>query len=139
PVWPAGTLARWPVAVAGDRVTGPGCYDMKAGIVEAAFAIAASHPQRAIIVLSTSDEEIGSGTSRGLIEARAAGAAAVLVLEPAFSGGQIKTARKGVADYRLRLVGRAAHAGGEPERGVNANGELAPPLPRTNALAQAAP
>lgn len=136
-VWPAGTLARLPFAVAGDRVTGPGCYDMKAGIVEAAFAIAASHPQRAIIVLSTSDEEIGSGTSRGLIEARAAGAAAVLVLEPAFSGGQIKTARKGVADYRLRLVGRAAHAGVEPEKGVSAIEELAHQIPRIKALADA--
>lgn len=136
-VWPAGTLQRLPFAVDGDRVTGPGCYDMKAGIVEAAFAIATARPQRAIIVLSTSDEEIGSTTSRRLIEARAAGAAAVLVLEPAFNGGQIKTARKGVADYRLRVVGRAAHAGVEPEKGVSAIEELAHQIPRIKALADA--
>jgi len=136
-VWPAGTLGRLPFGVDGDRVTGPGCYDMKAGIVEAAFAIATAHPKRPIIVLSTSDEEIGSTTSRGLIEARAVSAAAVLVLEPAFSGGQIKTARKGVADYRLRVVGRAAHAGVEPEKGVSAIEELAHQIPRIKALADA--
>jgi len=124
-VWPAGTLARLPYRVDGDRVTGPGSYDMKAGIVEVAFAIAGAQRQRPVIVLSTSDEEIGSGSSRALIEETARAAVAVLVLEPAASGGAIKTARKGIADFVLDVEGRAAHAGVEPEKGVSAVEELA--------------
>src|SRR5439155_5581787 len=82
-VWPDGTLGRLPYRVDGDRVTGPGSYDMKAGIVEAAFALEQARPRRPVVVLSTSDEEIGSASSRGLIEETARGALAVLVLEPA--------------------------------------------------------
>lgn len=137
-VWPAGTLGRLPFRIDGDRVTGPGCYDMKAGIVQTAFAIGAAHPTRPIVVLSTSDEEVGSTTSRELIEDRARQAAAVLVLEPAFSGGRIKTARKGVADFQLRIRGRAAHAGVEPEKGVSAIEELAHQILRIKALADPA-
>jgi glutamate carboxypeptidase len=124
-VWSAGTLERLPYRVDGNRVTGPGSYDMKAGIVEAAFALAEVRPQRPVIVLSTSDEEIGSTSSRDLIEVTARGAVAVLVLEPAASGGAIKTARKGIADFILEVEGRAAHAGVEPEKGVSAVEELA--------------
>jgi glutamate carboxypeptidase len=124
-VWPQGTLARLPFRVDGDRVTGPGSYDMKAGIVEAVFALTAAKPNRPVVVLSTSDEEIGSTSSRALIEETARKAVAVLVLEPAASGGAIKTARKGIADFILEVDGRAAHAGVEPEKGISAIEELA--------------
>jgi len=124
-VWPPGTLARLPYRIDGDRVMGPGGYDMKAGIVETAFALAGARPRRPVIVLSTSDEEIGSTSSRALIEETARGAVAVLVLEPAASGGAIKTARKGIADFVLEIDGRAAHAGVEPEKGISAVEELA--------------
>ena len=124
-VWPEGTLARLPFRIDGDRVTGPGSYDMKAGIVEAAFALEQARPKRPVVVLSTSDEEIGSASSRALIEETARHAFAVLVLEPAASGGAIKTARKGIADFVLEVVGRAAHAGTEPEKGISAIEELA--------------
>src|ERR1700674_795894 len=124
-VWRGGTRARLPYRVDGDRVTGPGSYDMKAGIVEAAFALEAAKPKRPVVVLSTSDEEIGSASSRGLIEETARHAVAVLVLEPAASGGAIKTARKGIADFILEVDGRAAHAGVEPEKGISAIEEMA--------------
>jgi len=124
-VWEEGTLARLPFKVDGNRVTGPGTYDMKAGIVEAAFALEGLRPGRPLVVLSTSDEEVGSTSSRQLIEGLARSATAVLVLEPAASGGAVKTARKGIADFVLEIDGRAAHAGVEPEKGISATEELA--------------
>jgi glutamate carboxypeptidase len=137
-VWPDGTLARLPYRIDGDRVTGPGSYDMKAGIVEAAFALEQARPKRPVVVLSTSDEEIGSASSRALIEETARQAAAVLVLEPAASGGAIKTARKGIADFVLEVGGRAAHAGVEPEKGISAVEELAHQVLALKALADPA-
>jgi glutamate carboxypeptidase len=123
-VWPVGTLAGWPFAVDGDRATGPGVFDMKAGIVVAFAALAALEDRAGVTLLLTSDEELGSPTSRALIEDTARGARAALILEPGV-GEAVKTGRKGVSIYELRVTGRAAHAGLEPERGVNAAVELA--------------
>src|ERR1700730_6803608 len=135
PVWPEGTLARLPFGIDGDRVTGPGSYDMKAGIVGATFAREQGGANRPVVILSTSDEEIGSTSSRALIEATARRALAVLVLERAASGGAIKTARKGIADFILEIDGRAAHAGVEPEKGISAIEELAHQVLALKALA----
>jgi glutamate carboxypeptidase len=123
-VWPLGTLARWPFSVAGDRATGPGAFDMKAGVVQLFSAVSQLDDPDGVSILLTVDEEIGAPTSAGLIEQAARGAAAVLVFEPS-ADAALKTARKGVAQYTLRITGRAAHAGLEPERGINAGIEAA--------------
>jgi glutamate carboxypeptidase len=124
-VWPAGTTGRWPFTVTDGVATGPGVFDMKAGLVQALFALSSCPRQDAVTLLVTSDEEIGSPTSRSLIEEEARHARAVLVLEASADGGALKTARKGVSLYRVEVEGRAAHAGLEPEKGVNALVELA--------------
>jgi glutamate carboxypeptidase len=124
-VWPLGTLARRPFGVRGDIITGPGCFDMKAGLVQLFHAVGAVSDRSGLAVLVTSDEEIGSPSSRGLIEELATQARSALVLEGAAPGGALKTARKGVSMYRIEITGRAAHAGLDPERGVNAAVELA--------------
>lgn len=122
-VWPAGTVARWPYSSDGTRATGPGIFDMKGGVVQALFAAAAAGVPEGVAVLFTSDEEIGAGTSRELIEDLGGRAAAVLVLEPALDGA-LKIARKGVAGYRILIEGQAAHAS-MPEQGANATEEMA--------------
>jgi len=128
-VWPVGTIADMPIARDGDRLAGPGVFDMKAGIALALAAMRAlkasdmAHP--AIRMLWTTDEEIGSGTSRADIEAFARASRAVLVLEPALPGGALKTARKGCGEYELIVEGVAAHAGLDPGSGVSAIHELA--------------
>ena len=123
-VWPAGTLGRWPFSVVGDRASGPGTFDMKAGLVQALFAMAeldgSGLPHPEVVLLVTADEEIGSPAGRALVEAAAQGASAVLVLEASAPGGALKVARKGVGNYWLHVRGRAAHAGLEPELGINA-------------------
>jgi glutamate carboxypeptidase len=104
---------------------------MKGGLVLALFAVdalraVAIRPRKRVVFLWTSDEEIGSGASRKLIESEARRSAAVLVLEPSFGvQGRLKTARKGVGTVELVATGRAAHAGINPEEGVNAVHELA--------------
>ncbi len=124
-VWPRGTLARWPFSVdePAGTATGPGCFDMKAGIVQLFHAITSLDNRDGIEILLTSDEEIGSPTSRGLIEEAARRASAALILEPSASGA-LKIERKGIGIYRLEVHGRAAHAGLEPENGANALIEL---------------
>jgi len=126
-VWPVGTLARWPFTVDAANVTatGPGCFDMKAGVVQLLHAVAALDDKSGIEILLTSDEELGSGTSRALIEEMARRSNAALVLESAESPGTLKIGRKGTGWYRIDVVGRAAHAGLEPEKGANALVELA--------------
>ena len=124
-VWPLGSLTTHPFAVTDGVMRGPGCFDMKAGLVIALHAAAALPPGTAVTILSTADEEVGSPSSRALIEAEAAGSVAALVLEASADGGALKLERKGVSLYTVRAIGRAAHAGLEPERGVNATIELA--------------
>jgi glutamate carboxypeptidase len=117
-VWPLGTTARWPFTTADGRATGPGVFDMKAGVIQALFAVAAVARREDVQVLFTSDEELGSITSRALIETAARESAAALVLEPS-RGGALKVARKGVSFYHLNFEGVAAHAS-DPARGANA-------------------
>lgn len=121
-VWPIGSLATRPFSVDGGVLRGPGCFDMKAGV---AMAFHAAAGLDGVTVLLTGDEELGSPTSRSLVEDEARRAEAVLVLEASADGGALKTERKGVSLYEVRVNGRAAHAGLEPERGVNATLELA--------------
>ena len=130
-VYSVGTLARMPFRVTRGRACGPGTFDMKGGLVIALFALeallrAAQPLLKRIVGLWTSDEEIGSESSRRFIEREAVRSDAVLVLEPA-SGldGRVKTARKGVGEVELRVTGRAAHSGINPQDGVNAVHELA--------------
>jgi len=113
------------------RAYGPGAFDMKGGLVIALFAVDALAamgrvPQKRIVFLWTSDEEIGSGTSRAVIEREARRSDAVLVLEPAAGlDGRVKTGRKGVGEIEIVATGRAAHAGLNPEDGINAIEEIA--------------
>jgi len=123
-VWPLGTLARWPFTIDGDRATGPGVFDMKAGLVQLIAAVRQLDNRDGVTILVTSDEEIGSTSSQALIEETCREADAVFVLEPS-ADGALKVARKGVGMFRLEIVGRAAHAGLEPHRGINASIEAA--------------
>ncbi|WP_189112585.1 M20 family metallopeptidase [Pilimelia terevasa] len=134
-VWPLGTVVDWPMSVADGVASGPGVFDMKAGIVQMLTAVELLRDRQRVSVLLTCDEETGSATSRDLIEEEARRVGAVLVCEPSADGGAVKVARKGTAGYRLSIVGRAAHAGLEPELGVNAGVELAHQVLASQALA----
>ena len=138
-VWPVGQLARMPVKRDGRRLHGPGVFDMKAGIalaMLAARALGATHADsgHAVTMLWTTDEEIGSGSSRAVIEDEARKSAAVFVLEPSLPGGALKTSRKGCGGFEIVVRGVAAHAGIEPQKGVNALEELAHQILRIQAL-----
>ena len=135
-VYARGTLAKMPFRLAGGKAYGPGTFDMKAGIVQALFALEALQrselaPNKRTVFLWTSDEEIGSESSRKLIETEARRSDAVFVLEPSFGPrGLLKTARKGVGEAEVVVHGRASHAGLAPQEGVNAIHELARQIAR---------
>ena len=129
-VWPVGTLAKRPFRVEQGMAYGPGAFDMKGGIVIIEYALRLIKElnlslSRRVVVLLNSDEEIGSPHSRKFIKQQARKSEYVLVMEPAMPGGVLKTARKGVGAFTVDIQGRAAHAGAEPENGVNAIVELA--------------
>ena len=130
-VYPLGTLSTMPCRMLDDRLTGPGVLDMKSGIALMLHAIAALQDwhglvPRPVTVLLVSDEEVGSDSSRAITELLAKKSAAVLVLEPSYGlEGAVKTARKGVGDYQIKVTGRAAHAGLDFQKGANAIEELA--------------
>lgn len=125
-VWPVDTIYDMPVIVTDDRLSGPGVFDMKAGLANILFALRAVkelslEPPVTPVVLITSDEEIGSPDSRGIIERLARRADRALILEPSLGiSGKIKTARKGTGSFRITAEGKAAHAGLEPEEGASA-------------------
>src|SRR5229473_5394319 len=130
-VYNAGTIAQMPFRVSRGRAWGPGIFDMEGGLVFALYAMAALAaagclPEKRVVFLWTSDEEIGSESSRAAIEREARRSDAVLVLEPAAGlDGRVKTGRKGVGEIELIATGRAAHAGLNPEDGINAIEEIA--------------
>ncbi len=140
-VHPRGPLAARPWRETEGRIYAPGVYDMKAACCIALEALRACEelslkPRRPVVLLLTCDEESGSFSGRELVEREASRAEYVLVLEPPAPGGRAKTARKGTGLFTLEVEGRAAHAGLEPEKGVNAVLELARQIERVSALAK---
>ena len=139
-VWPTGTLSKMPITVRAGRMTGPGIYDMKGGLVLMIFALRAIADQDLElevepVVFVNSDEEMGSGESRRTVERLSRIADRVFVLEPAMGeAGALKTARKGVGQFTIRVSGKAAHAGLEPSQGVSAILELSHVVQRLFAL-----
>jgi len=127
-VWPGGETGKRPFRIDSGKATGPGVFDMKAGILLMWMAVQGLQKRGAltknITILLTSDEEVGSNSSRSLVESEAAQCKAVLVLEPSLPGGMLKTARKGVGRFTVKAIGKAAHAGIDPTKGVNAIEEL---------------
>ncbi|WP_159607542.1 M20/M25/M40 family metallo-hydrolase, partial [Agromyces humi] len=142
-VWPRGTVAAHGVHRDGTRLSAPGAYDMKGGLVVAAHAMrllqqcGVAHPP--VVLLVTADEEVGSPTARDLVEMEANAARAVLGFESPHPDGALKTARLGSARVRLAVSGRAAHAALDPEAGVSAIEELVDQLLAVRGLAATLP
>jgi glutamate carboxypeptidase len=119
-VWPHGSFQPlWDVT--GDVIRGPGVFDMKAGFIQALYALKGI--QGPVALVATSDEETGSVTSKELIQELSKNSTIVLVLEASLDG-KVKTGRKGTSMYQIEVQGRAAHAGLEPEKGINATVEI---------------
>ncbi len=135
-VWPIGTIEELPFGVVDGIVRGPGSFDMKSGLILGLHALASLRELDGVTLLVNSDEEIGSLSSRAVVEETAQGAAAALVLEPSVDGA-LKTARKGVGFYRVDVSGRAAHAGLDPEKGANALIALADAIGMVTAMGDA--
>src|SRR3954447_18660066 len=138
-VWGLGTLEKMPFRVEGDQAHGPGIYDMKAGSFLAFNAVRGilrhgTKTNRPITLLLTPDEEVGSPTSRALIEQEGRAAEYVLIPEPAGPGGVCVTARKGVGRFVIEITGKGAHAGGNFEEGASAVVELARQIVRIHAM-----
>ena len=120
-VWPRGSFQPvWDIQ--GDVLRGPGTFDMKAGFIQALYAL--KGVEGSVALVATTDEETGSHASKALIKELSASAKAVLVLEASLDG-KVKTARKGTAMYQIKVIGLASHAGLEPEKGINATTEIA--------------
>lgn len=141
-VWPKGEAARRPFAVRDGKATGPGVNDMKSGIVIGLYALQAlietgRIPSHRLVYLLTSDEEIGSPTSRALIETEARRSDYALVLEPS-RGGPLATWRKGVGRFILEVTGIASHSGVDPEKGVSAIEEMAHQVLKLHAMSDLA-
>lgn len=129
-VWPIGEIEKRPFTVQNDKAFGPGVLDMKGGLAQFIYALkgmraSGRNPKRTIVLLCNSDEEIGSPSSREIMERQARQSDYVLVLEPAAPNGALKTCRKGRSIYSLTVKGRAAHAGVDPGAGISAIEELA--------------
>ena len=129
-VWPVGQLDRMPFSEQDGRLHGPGIFDMKSGLSIGMLAVRAALKHRTktmprVVMIWTTDEEIGSTTSRAIIEAEARRSEAVLVLEPSLPGGAAKTSRKGCGEFQLTVHGVSAHAGIDPGKGASAIHELA--------------
>jgi len=123
-VWPVGGYQPlW--SVEGDVIRGPGVFDMKAGFIQALYALKdLPEGSEHVALIATTDEETGSATSKNLIREISASAEAVLVLEASLDG-KLKTGRKGASMYQVTVHGRSSHAGLEPEKGINATTEIA--------------
>lgn len=129
-VWPKGSFQPlW--SVNGKTATGPGIFDMKAGFIQALYAMVGIHG--AVALVATSDEETGSATSKDFIKEISSRAKAVLVLEASLDG-KVKTGRKGTSMYQISIHGRASHAGLEPEKGINATVEMAHAVLKVSSL-----
>ena len=129
-VWPIGSFnPTWQID--GDVLRGPGTFDMKVGFIQALYAL--KDVAGSVALIATTDEEIGSQTSRELIKEVSKNASAVLVLEASLDG-KVKTGRKGTAMYVVKAVGLASHAGLDPEKGINATVEIAAQILKLKSL-----
>lgn len=139
-VWPSGTLEKMPVERKDGRMTGPGIFDMKGGLAQLAFALRALsalevEPEVTPVVFLNSDEEIGSVESEGRIRLLARRACRSLVLEPGLDlDGKLKTARRGVGRFDVRVTGRSSHTGLAPQEGASAIQELSHVIQKLHAV-----